>query len=327
MHLVLASLLAVATTPPTEPVAAFEEWASGNGTPVDSSACHVPDSGPIVCYGLAEGSVVIVAVAFRNTDGTISSFSLRPVASGATTAGATTTPGPATTVPVSDSLLPVEVGANGPVVAAIQGRVGIAADCDFGNQTRRAVERWQETAGIPVTGTIDLRAWELLDVPTTWGDDANGNGTIEPSEVSLVCDGDVELPLPPPPLLDTTDWPETVLASVAETCSIPDEFSYSGDGGPDVRYNPDEDMITIIGAGSADDPARGDHVFDTMVCALAYSGTPDRVVTQISQSRAQDREQFAVWEGMVAQWTYDPDSGMSLTIYSTSDTSPQDTSS
>ena len=53
-----------------------------------------------------------------------------------------------------------------------------------------AVELWQETAGIPVTGTIDLPAWELLDVPTTWGDDANGNGTIEPSEVSLVCDGD-----------------------------------------------------------------------------------------------------------------------------------------
>jgi hypothetical protein len=327
MHLVLASLLAVATTPPTEPVAAFEEWASGNGTPVDSPACDVPDSGPIVCYGLTEGSVVIVAEASRNADGSISSFSERQVASPAPTAGETTTSDSTTTVPISDPLLPVEPGATGPVVAAIQGRIGVAVDCDFGNQTRSAVEQWQATAGIPVTGTIDLPAWELLEVPMTWGDDANGNGTIEPSEVSLVCDGAVELPPVPPPPLDTTGWPETELATVAATCSIPDEFGYSGDGGPDVRYNPDEDMISIIGAGSADDPERGDQVFDTMVCVLAHSGAPDRVVTQISQARAQDREQFAVWEGMVVQWNHDPASGTTLTIYSTADTSSQDTSS
>jgi peptidoglycan hydrolase-like protein with peptidoglycan-binding domain len=215
--------------------------------------------------------------------------------------------------------LPAELGASGPVVAAIQGRVGVAVDCAFGNQTRRAVELWQETAGIPVTGTIDLAAWDLLDIPTTWGDDANDNGTIEPSEVSLVCDGDVALPPPAPVVVDATDWPETVLASVAETCSIPDEFVYSGNAGPDVRYDPDEDMITILGAGATADPERGEQVFDTMVCVLGYLGAPDRVVNQISQARAQDRTQFAVWEGMVAQWTYDPDAGLSLTIYSTSE--------
>jgi peptidoglycan hydrolase-like protein with peptidoglycan-binding domain len=277
----------------------------------------VPDGGQIVCYGLAEGSVVIVAAAFYNTDGSISTFSARQVTSPAPTTGTTTTPGPATTVPGSSSLLPVELGASGPVVAAIQGRLGVAVDCNFGDQTRRAVELWQETAGIPVTGTIDNPAWELLEVPTTWGDDANGNGTIEPSEVSLVCDGDVELPPAPPAPVDTSDWPETVLASVAETCSIPDEFRY-GDEGPDVRYNPDDDMITIIGAGAPDDPERGNLVFDTMVCTLGHLGAPDRVVNQISSARAQDRTQFAIWEGMVAQWTYDPNAGLSLTIYSTS---------
>ena len=322
MHLVLASLLAVATTPPTDPVAAFEEWASGNGTPVDSPACDVPDSGQIVCYGLTDEAAVVVAVAFHNADGSISSFTVRPVTAGASTAGATTTPGQATTDPASDPLFPVERGATGPVVAAVQARIGVAVDCAFGNQTRRAVEQWQQTAGIPVTGTIDLQAWELLGVPTSWGDDANGNGRIEPSEVNLVCDGVVELPPPPPPtpvVVDTTDWPDTALASVAETCSIPDEFRYSGDGGPDVRYDPDEDLITIIGAAATDSPERGEQVFDTMVCVLGYLGAPDRVVNQISQGREQDRTQFAVWEGMVAQWDDDPEAGLSLTIYSTTD--------
>jgi peptidoglycan hydrolase-like protein with peptidoglycan-binding domain len=237
----------------------------------------------------------------------------------------TTAAGPTTTVLAADPLFPVAPGANGAVVAAIQGRLGIGVDCAFGGQTRRAIEQWQATAGLPVTGTIDLASWERLAVPSTWGDDANGNGTIEPSEVNLVCDGAVELPAAPPPPVDTSDWPETQLSAVAATCSIPDEFQYAGDGGPDVRYDPEQDMITVIGAGAADSPERGNPVFDTMVCVLAYLRAPDRVVNQISQARAQDRMQFAVWEGMVAQWSYDTDAGLTLTIYSTEATAPEST--
>lgn len=188
-------------------------------------------------------------------------------------------------------------------------------DCDFGGQTQRSVEEWQATAAIPVTGTIDELAWELLDVPLTWGDDANGNGMIEPSEVTLVCDGDVELPPPP---VDTTGWPDTVLAFVAETCAIPDEFTYPDDEGPDARYSPSDDSITIVGADANDFPERGDAVFDTMICVLGLAGTPDRVISQLSSTRALDGMQFAEWDEMAAQWNYHPDSGLNLTIYSTS---------
>ena len=46
-------------------------------------------------------------------------------------------------------------------------------------------------------------------------------------------------------------------------------------------------MISIIGAGAADSPERGEQVFDTMVCVTAHSGAPDRVVNQISQAQGQ----------------------------------------
>lgn len=197
---------------------------------------------------------------------------------------------------------------------AIQGRLGTTVDCDFGNQTRSAIEEWQSTAGIPVTGSIDQAAWDLLAVPTTWGDDANGNVKIDPDEVTLVCDGDVELPPPP---VDTTGWPDTTLALVAELCSIADEFTYPNDEGPDFRYNPFEDTITIIGASADDYPERGDAVFDTMICVLGLSGVPDRVIDQISTTRALDDMQFAEWDGLAAQRNCHPDSGMNLTIYAT----------
>jgi peptidoglycan hydrolase-like protein with peptidoglycan-binding domain len=341
VNIMVALLASSVPVAPVSPVADFEAWARDQGTPVESPACHVPGAGPITCYGLAEGSSVIVGVAVLDEQGNVSNFKAVPLSAPAAPAATTspnttavapttatptpttvapataapTTAAPTTTVPGSDPLLPVEVGADGPVVAAIQGRLGVSVDCDFGDQTRRAVEEWQETAGIPVTGTIDEVAWQLLDVPTTWGDDVNGDGKIEPSEVSLVCDGAVELPPPP---VDTTGWPDTVLARVAEACSVPDEYTYPNDEGPDVRYSPDEDTITIIEADANDYPQRGDEVFDTMICVLGLSGVPDRVISQISSTRALDGMQFAEWDGMAAQWNFHPDSGMNLTIYSTS---------
>lgn len=131
----------------------------------------------------------------------------------------------------------------------------------------------------------------------------------------LACGGDVEFPPPP---VDTSGWPDTTLAAVAAGCSIPDEYSYPNDEGPDARYNPNEDTITIIGAGAEEDyPERGDAVFDTMVCALGLSGVPDRVISQISSTRALDGMQFAEWDDLAAQWNYHPDAGMNITIYST----------
>ncbi len=104
---------------------------------------------------------------------------------------------------------------------------------------------------------------------------------------------------------------------MAETCSIPDEYTYPDDEGPDARYSPDEDTITIIGADAEDHPERGDDVFDKMICVLGLSGVPDRVISQISSTRALDGMQFAEWDGLAAQWNYHPDAGMNLTVYST----------
>lgn len=213
-----------------------------------------------------------------------------------------------------DDPYPIAAGASGPAVAAIQGRLGITVDCDFGNQTARAVEEWQESAGLEVSGAVDELAWALLDVPTTWGLDADASGTIEPGEVTLVCDGDVELPPPP---VDTTGWPDTELALVAEICGVPDEWSHPDDDSPDYRYSPSDDSITVYGAGAEDYPAQGEAVFDTMICVLGLSGVPDRVISQLSSTRALDGMQFAEWGDLAAQWTYHPDAGMNLTIWST----------
>lgn len=228
---------------------------------------------------------------------------------GAAVASAATAP--PTTSPVPP--YPIGAGASGPVVAAIQGRLGITVDCDYGNQTRRAVEEWQTSAAIPVTGAIDELAWALLAVPTTWGVDADASGTIEPAEVTLVCDGDVELPPPP---VDTTGWPDTPLALIAELCSVPDEWAHPDDDSPDFRYSPTDDSLTVYGAGAEDFPAQGEAVFETLACVLGLSGVPDRVISQISSTRALDGMQSAEWDGFGAQWTYHPDAGMNFTIWS-----------
>ena len=103
-------------------------------------------------------------------------------------------------------------------MAAIQGRLDITVDCDFGNQTAEAIRAWQTERGdLAVTGQIGVDEWTLLDIPTTWGTDTNGNGTIEPSEVTLVCDGNVELPAAP---VDTTGWPDVDPGDAGEVCGI-----------------------------------------------------------------------------------------------------------
>ena len=104
------------------------------------------------------------------------------------------------------------VGANGPAVAAVQARLGVTVDCDFGEQTAQAVNAWQtERTELAESSQIAPADWVGLAVPITWGTDANSNGSIEPSEVTLVCDGNVELPDPP---VDTTGWPESQLATL-----------------------------------------------------------------------------------------------------------------
>ena len=224
-------------------------------------------------------------------------------------AGPTTTaPGPTTTV--SDPLFPIEVGATSPAVAAIQGRLGITVDCDFGNQTEQAVVDWQtERTDLPETGQIGLADWVGLEVPITWGEDANGNGAIEPSEVTLVCDGNVELPHP---TLDTTGWPDSPLAILSESCGV---SSADPDGDSYVQYSPDDDSITVASVQFDLDDVADESTLSYKLACIA-SALPDHVLSRIDSTRAIDGMQEAVFEDVTVFWSYHPDNGINLAIYS-----------
>jgi peptidoglycan hydrolase-like protein with peptidoglycan-binding domain len=226
--------------------------------------------------------------------------------------------GPTTTVPAPpavDPLFPISNGANGPAVAAIQGRLGITVDCDFGGQTAQAVNAWQtERTDLAETGQIGPADWVGLEVPITWGTDSNGNGSIEPSEVTLVCDGNVELPAAP---IDRTGWPTSSVALAATVCEIGVE---SGDA-PVAWYDPADDTVTIDGAWGEDhNTAEAEAVGDMLVCVLGSTGIPQFVVAQLSSTRALDGMQTATWDGVVldtvnAMWTFHPDNGMNVVVY------------
>ena len=220
------------------------------------------------------------------------------------------TPSVAGTVPAPpavDPLFPISNGANGPAVAAIQGRLEITVDCDFGNQTSEAIRAWQTERGdLAVTGQIGVDEWNLLDIPTTWGTDTNGNGTIEPSEVTLVCDGNVELPAAP---VDTTGWPDTTLATLAEVCGISSETV----GDSYVEYSPDDDSIIVSSVQPEDEAVEGTAWYQAL-CVMSIM--PDHVISKISSTRALDGMQEATFGEMAVFWNYHPDDGLNLTVYS-----------
>ena len=192
-------------------------------------------------------------------------------------------------------------------MAAIQGRLEITVDCDFGNQTAEAIRDWQTERGdVAVTGQIGVDEWNLLDIPTTWGTDTNGNSTIEPSEVTLVCAGNVELPAAP---VDTTGWPDTALATLAEACGI----SSAAVGDSYVQYSPEDDSITISSVQPEDDTVEGTAWYQAL-CVISIM--PDHVISQISSTRALDGMQEATFGEMAVFWNYHPDNGINLTVYS-----------
>ena len=62
-------------------------------------------------------------------------------------------------------------------------------DCLFGDQTLYAVRAFQADQDLPVSGAVDEDTWAALEETFLpgWGADTNGNGIIEPSEITLVC--------------------------------------------------------------------------------------------------------------------------------------------
>jgi peptidoglycan hydrolase-like protein with peptidoglycan-binding domain len=114
--------------------------------------------------------------------------------SGPTTSAGPTTTGPECEFTENDEFPLVRCDA-GPAVAALQSvlqtleyEIG-TVDCLFGDQTLYAVRAFQADEELTVSGEVDAETWAALEATFLpgWGDDDNGNGTIEPNEITLVC--------------------------------------------------------------------------------------------------------------------------------------------
>jgi Putative peptidoglycan binding domain len=105
---------------------------------------------------------------------------------------APTTTGPECQFAENDQF-PLERCDAGPAIAAAQSMLQVreyeigTVDCLFGDQTTYAVRDFQADESLPVTGVVDDDTWAALDVLDDWGTDSNGNGSIEPDEITLIC--------------------------------------------------------------------------------------------------------------------------------------------
>ena len=104
--------------------------------------------------------------------------------------------GPTTTGPeceyVENDEFPLERCDAGPAIAAVQSVLQVleyeigTVDCLYGDQTLYAVRAFQTDEELPVTGIVDADTWAALDILDEWGTDADGNGTIEPGEITTI---------------------------------------------------------------------------------------------------------------------------------------------
>ena len=141
-----------------------------------------------------------------------------------------------------------------------------------------------------VTGQIDAQSWALLDIPLTWGTDTNANGAIEPNEVTLVCDGIVELPAAP---VDRTDGRRPPCRWRRR--SVRSAWSREMPRPPGTTPPTTPSPSTALWARTTTRPTP--RLSGTMlVCILGSTGIPQYVIAQLSSTRALDGMQTATWE-------------------------------
>jgi hypothetical protein len=81
-----------------------------------------------------------------------------------------------------------------------------------------------------------------------------------------------------------------------------------------LTRNVGDDGTSITVRTKGDDDPLGDSYSD-LVCLFDEMAIPDRIVSQIGQTRALDGTLSASWDEFEAFWNYHPDSGANLTIY------------
>jgi peptidoglycan hydrolase-like protein with peptidoglycan-binding domain len=83
-----------------------------------------------------------------------------------------------------DQRYPIQLCDEGPAVRYIQEKTGAPVDGAFGPTTRQSVRVFQEERGLPADGLVGPATWTAMFPDGAPGVDADGNGTVEPWEVS-----------------------------------------------------------------------------------------------------------------------------------------------
>lgn len=116
-----------------------------------------------------------------------------------TTAALTTTTAPTECVEYTENwTLPLVQCDAGAAVAAVQSRLSVAGFitydlfdgslCLFEPRVTAALRGFQTGSGLSATGEVDQATWDALGIDDTWGNDFNGNGAIDPDEMTGSCD-------------------------------------------------------------------------------------------------------------------------------------------
>jgi Putative peptidoglycan binding domain len=184
------------TTAPASAATSEPAAVEATDPPATEAATDATDVATTAATEAAVASTATAATAPAGVDSSTPTAS-EPEASAPGSSEPTTTAGPTTTGPeceyTENDEFPLERCDAGPAIAAVQSvlqareyEIG-TVDCLFGDQTHYAVRDFQTDEELTVTGAVDEETWSALDILDDWGTDTNGNGSIEPDEITLTC--------------------------------------------------------------------------------------------------------------------------------------------